>query len=150
MDVRILGPLEVRDGERVLPLGSARRRALLAVLLLHPNEVVAADRLIDELWGERPPGTAPKIVQNYVSALRKVLPAEILATRAPGYVLELDPGVVDAVRFEQLAAAGSSALAGGEPREAARLLSEARRSPTSRALPPRRPRPRGSRAFASA
>src|SRR3954447_25676237 len=91
MDVRILGPLELRDGDRLLDLGSSRRRALLAVLLLHPNEVVAADRLIDELWGESPPGTAAKIVQNYVSALRKELPSGALATRAPGYVFALLP-----------------------------------------------------------
>src|SRR4051812_31933264 len=125
MDVRILGPLELRDGDRLLDLGSSRRRALLAVLLLHPNEAVAADRLIDELWGESPPGTASKIVQNYVSALRKELPAGALATRAPGYVLEVDPGSIDAVRFEQLAASGRAALGRGDAAAADRLLAEA-------------------------
>src|SRR5690242_9991009 len=114
MDVRILGLLEIRDGGRLLDLGSSRRRALLAVLLLRPNEVVAADLLIDELWGESPPGTASKIVQNYVSALRKELPAGTLGTRAPGYVIELDPEALDAARFERLAAAGRAALGRGE------------------------------------
>ena len=73
MEFRILGPLEVVEHNRVLSLGDGRHRALLALLLLHPNELLSADRLIDELWGSSPPPTAPKMVQGYVSKLRKEL-----------------------------------------------------------------------------
>jgi DNA-binding SARP family transcriptional activator len=73
MDYRILGPLEVRDGDRLLGLGGDKQRALLAVLLLRRNEVVSADRLIDDLWGESPPARAVRTLQVYVSRLRKTL-----------------------------------------------------------------------------
>ena len=58
MRFRILGPLEVRDGMRTVPLAAAKHRALLGALLLHPNEVLSIDRLVDELWGERSPAAA--------------------------------------------------------------------------------------------
>src|SRR5215218_597418 len=92
---RILGPLEVLDDHgRPLALGGAKQRALLAVLLLHAGQVVSADRLIDELWGEDPPDTARSVVQVYVANLRKVLePARLkrtasslLKTQPPGYL----------------------------------------------------------------
>ena len=70
MRFRILGSLEVLDGQQTVRLGAAKQRALLAVLLLHANEPVSTDRLIDELWGERAPATADKLVQGYVHALR--------------------------------------------------------------------------------
>ena len=73
IDFRILGPLEVGEGEQRLPLGGQRQRALLALLLLHANEVVSRDRLIDEVWGEEPPATVDNAVQVYVSRLRKLL-----------------------------------------------------------------------------
>ena len=79
MDFRILGPLEVRDGDRRLALGGARQRALLALLLAHANEVVSSDRLIDELWGDEPPES--KALQVAVSRLRKVLGPDV-----PGHV----------------------------------------------------------------
>ena len=69
----MLGPLEVLDRGQDLPLGSGRQRALLVLLLVHPNEALAVDRIVDELWGESPPATAAKIVQIYVSQLRKAL-----------------------------------------------------------------------------
>ena len=75
MEFHILGPLEVVRQGRALEIGAGKQRTLLAVLLLHANEVVSTDRLIDELWGEQAPATAPKIVQGYVSRLRKVLDA---------------------------------------------------------------------------
>src|SRR5215218_9852943 len=75
MDYRILGPLEVADGDRPVAVGGDRQRAVLGYLLLHRNEVVASERLVDELWGERPPPTAGKILQNYVSQLRRALGA---------------------------------------------------------------------------
>jgi DNA-binding SARP family transcriptional activator/DNA-binding beta-propeller fold protein YncE len=127
MEFRILGPLEVCEDGRPLPLGGGRQRALLALLLLHRNEVVATERLIDELWGERPPETVAKVLQGYVSQLRRVLehdggePRRLL-TRPPGYLLRLEPGELDAERFEQLVAQARRAFAGGEPAEAAECL----------------------------
>ena len=73
MEFRILGPTEVLDGGRPLPLPSGRGRALLALLALHAGEPISADRLIDELWGEDPPPTARTVVQGLVSRLRRVL-----------------------------------------------------------------------------
>ena len=73
MDFRILGPLEVLDEGRAVALGGSKQRALLAVLVLHANETLSTDRLIDELWGEHPPATAAKTVQVHVSRLRKAL-----------------------------------------------------------------------------
>src|SRR5437763_7702850 len=97
-EFRILGPFEVqRDGHAVaLPAG--KPRGLLAVLLLHRNEVVSVDALVEALWAE-PPATAAKNVQVYVSHLRKALGKGALLTRPPGYVLRVDTGRVDADRF---------------------------------------------------
>jgi DNA-binding SARP family transcriptional activator len=120
MEFRILGPLEVCSEGRELSLGGAKQRAVLAVLLMHRNEVVSTDRLIDELWSDRPPATAAKVVQVYVSQLRKALRGRhardeadsILVTLAPGYyVLRVEPGELDADRFEQLVDEGRRALA---------------------------------------
>ena len=112
-----------------MEVGRGRRRALLAVLLLHANEVVSSDRLIDELWGERAPATAPKILQSYVSQLRKALADEgggsILVTRSPGYALQLEPGELDADRFVTLLAKGRAAMAAEAADDAATLLREA-------------------------
>src|SRR5262245_2722060 len=76
MEFHVLGPLEVVRQGRTLELGTGKQRTLMAVLLLHANEVVSSDRLIDALWGEQAPATAPKIVQGYISRLRKALDAE--------------------------------------------------------------------------
>src|SRR5262249_3451210 len=106
MEFRILGPVEVVEGGRAVPLGPSKQRALLALLLLHVNEVVSRDRLIYDLWGERAPRTSATSLHTYVSRLRKVLEAEnateprLLLTRAPGYLLALDPDQVDLKRFE--------------------------------------------------
>src|SRR5436190_6053136 len=102
MEYRVLGPLEVRDGERSLPLAGAKQRALLALLILNANHVVSRDRLIDELWGDDPPDTARTMVQVYVSRLRKLLPDGVLVTQPPGYVLRVDPDELDLERFERL------------------------------------------------
>jgi DNA-binding SARP family transcriptional activator len=102
MEFRLLGLLEVVEQEHVLSLGAGKQRALLAILLLHANEVVGTDRLLDELWGESPPATAGKSIQLYVSRLRKELGEGRLVTRAPGYVLRVDPSELDAARFERL------------------------------------------------
>jgi YVTN family beta-propeller protein len=94
-------------------------------LLLHRGAVVSADRIADEIWGDRPPGTAIKTVQVYVSRLRKALGEGLLVTRGGGYVLEVEAEQVDADRFERLAAEGREALERGEPAIAARTLTEA-------------------------
>jgi DNA-binding SARP family transcriptional activator/class 3 adenylate cyclase len=131
---RILGPLEVLDDDgRPLVLGGAKQRGLLAILLRHPGQVVSADRLIDELWGEDPPDTARSVLQVYVANLRKVLePARarraaggVLRTRPPGYLIEVGPDELDLGRFERLAAEGRAALAAGEADNAAGLLRSA-------------------------
>jgi DNA-binding SARP family transcriptional activator len=121
MEFRLLGPLEVADRDRSLALGGVKQRSLLAVLLLHANEVVSTDRLIDELWGGEPPATAPKSVQVYVSKLRKEIGEGRLVTRAPGYVLRLGGSERDLARFEQLVAEARRAA----PEAAARKLREA-------------------------
>ena len=72
VEFRVLGPLEVSQDGRVLPLGGAKQRALLAILLVRANQVVSTDALLDELWGERPPDSATNMVQGYVSRLRKL------------------------------------------------------------------------------
>jgi YVTN family beta-propeller protein len=125
LEFRILGPLEVVAQGRALALGGAKQRALLAVLLLHRREVISTDRLIDELWGARPPATALKTVQVYVSHLRKALGVELLLTRGGGYVLAAEPEQVDLDRFEELAAEGRRALEAGEHRRASKALREA-------------------------
>jgi DNA-binding SARP family transcriptional activator len=121
MDFRLLGPLEVRAEGRALPLGGPKQRAVLAMLLLHPGEVVSTDRLIDELWGERPPKTVDAYIQNCISRLRTALGREVIETRRPGYVLHADPSSIDAVRFER-AVEAARAL---EPPERAAALREA-------------------------
>ena len=113
MEFRLLGPLEVAEHDRSLALGGVKQRSLLAVLLLHANEVVSADRLIDELWGDAPPPTAAKSLQVHVSRLRKELGEGRLATRAPGYVLHVDPSELDLARFEQLVGEARTADPGG-------------------------------------
>ena len=102
MEFRILGPLEVLDGQQTVRLGAAKQRALLGVLLLHANETVSSARLVDGLWGERPPPTAEKLVQGYVHALRKTLGAGVVVTRAPGYELRVEAGSLDVQEFERL------------------------------------------------
>jgi DNA-binding SARP family transcriptional activator len=121
MEFRLLGPLEVVDGERQLALGGVKPRSLLALLLLHANEVVSTDRLIDELWGDEPPATAVKSVQVHVSRLRKELGEDRLLTRAPGYVLRVSPSELDLATFEQLLAEAH----GADPESQASTLREA-------------------------
>ena len=122
MEFRILGPLEVVDGGRLLPLGGAKTRALLALLLLNANEAVSSERLIDELWDERPPPTAAKILQNYVSQLRKTLGEGRLETRGRGYALRVAPGELDADAFEAFLAEARNA---SSAEHAARKLGDA-------------------------
>lgn len=122
IEFRILGPLEVVDEGRPISAGVGRQRKLLAILLLHPNEVVSSDRLIEELWGERPPATVGKALQNHVSQLRKLLGREALATEPPGYSIRIDREQLDAARFERLV---SEARANADPAEATATLDDA-------------------------
>ncbi len=110
VEFRILGPLEVRDGDRLVPLGGARQRAVLALLLTRANEVVSRDWLIDELWGERPPESAVNVLQTYVSHLRKALSADLLVTRTPGYMIRVERDELDLYRFEDLATEADGAV----------------------------------------
>jgi YVTN family beta-propeller protein len=142
MDYRILGSFEVWVDDRLVGLGGEKPRALLAILLLHHNEVVSADRLIDDLWGESPPETASSTLRAYVSRLRKALgpngasPSEepesapavngrVLLTRDRGYLLAVAPGELDLECFRDLAERGRDALAAGRTAEAATVLREA-------------------------
>ena len=129
----ILGPLEAtRDAEPV-DLGAAKQRALLAILLIHANQVVPIDRLIDDLWGASPPPTAGSALQVYVSALRKALepdrparaPATVLVTQAPGYLIRVGVQQLDLLQFETLVGQGRAALGAGGAADAARLFSDA-------------------------
>ena len=121
MEFRVLGPLEVRAGGGPVVLGGERQRAVLAVLLLSANRVVARERLIQDLWGELPPESAVATLQTYVSRLRKLLPDGALLTRSPGYVLAVDPEEFDLLRFESLVAQARKA----DVAEGAQLLREA-------------------------
>ena len=123
VDFRILGPLEVARGDRLLELPGRKQRALLALLLIEPGHVFAADRLIEELWHEQPPPGAEKTLRSYVSRLRAALAFDALvATRSGGYALEVDAGRIDAQRFQGLLAGGEEALARAAPDVAAERL----------------------------
>ena len=127
MDYRILGPLEVVDGTAPIQLTGGRQRALVALLLIHRNDVVSSERLIDALWGEAPPPSAPKALQNAVLQVRRALGPEAgsLRTERGGYVLRVAPGELDAERFAALADAGREALERGDAAAAADELRQA-------------------------
>jgi DNA-binding SARP family transcriptional activator len=125
MEFGILGPLEARDGDRRHALGGPKQRAVLALLLLHANQVVTSERLIDQLWGEEPPGTVKVVLQGYISSLRKELGAATIATRASGYVIELEPDQLDLHRFEALLADARAATGASDPESAAAALRQA-------------------------
>jgi DNA-binding SARP family transcriptional activator len=132
MEYEVLGPLEVRRQGGQVALGPAKQRALLAILLVHANELVSSDRLIEELWPD-PPETAANTLQVYVAKLRKALeperprgaPGELLVTRAPGYVLRVEPDELDAHRFQNLLVEGREAREANDPATAADRLHEA-------------------------
>src|SRR5438874_1902681 len=124
----ILGPLEAHDGERRLELGGSRQRRLLAILLVNRNELVSADRLIEDLWGGEPPPTAAKSLQAHVSRLRKALGGNgRVLTQSGGYTLAVGPDDVDATRFERLFADGRERFAAGDAEGAAAGLADALR-----------------------
>jgi DNA-binding SARP family transcriptional activator len=127
LQFRILGSLEVSDGSGALPLHGPKERALLAYLLLHANQVVPTERIIDDIWGDEPPRTVASVLHVYVSRLRKVLNENDgagtgLFREQTGYVLRIEDEQLDLHRFESLAHAGKQLLASGDPQAAAREL----------------------------
>ena len=122
MEVRLLGPLELADGGRLIAYGGARQRAVLALLVLHANQVVPSERVLLELWGEDAPPGAANALQAAVSRLRRALPEGRLVTRPPGYLFRAFADEVDLGRFERLLAQGRQALADGAAAEAAETL----------------------------
>lgn len=126
LEFRILGPLEVVAEGRPLNLSGIKQRALLAILLLEANRVVSVERLVELLWGEEPPETAPNVLQVYISQLRKAMepdgvPYRVLISRSPGYLLHVGPDELDAMRFERLLEKAADA----QPQEAGAILREA-------------------------
>jgi predicted ATPase/DNA-binding SARP family transcriptional activator len=129
IEFRILGPLELRADGRVLPLGSPKQRALLALLLVHANETLSRDRLIEELWAEAAPATVESAFHSYLSRLRRLLESagagEMLVREQHGYRLRIEPEQLDADRFEHLLSDGSDALGAGNAALAAERLGQA-------------------------
>jgi DNA-binding SARP family transcriptional activator len=128
VEFRILGPLEVLDDGVPVPLGTLKERIVLAVLLLHANEIVSRERLIDELWGASPPPTAKKAISVYLSKLRKTLARdgeEAIAAAPGGYRITIDPERLDAARVQRLVADAGERAASGEVDAAGELLREA-------------------------
>ena len=128
MRFRLLGPLEIRAGEDWLGIGAPKWRSVLAVLLINSGQIVPADVLINEVWGDAPPAKAGNLISIYVLRLRRLLgdtDSTLLVTRAPGYLLRLAPDDTDAQAFEALVREGRRAYAAGDPERAAALLAEA-------------------------
>jgi len=129
IDVHLLGAFEVTSDERIVEIGSVKQRALLAILVVNRNRAVSLDALAEELWGEKLPSSVSVSVQSLVSRLRRHLAtaggndARLRASGA-GYVLELDASMVDACRFEDLAARAREASV-DDPRAAVPLFRQA-------------------------
>src|SRR5438105_4091275 len=121
VEFRVLGPFEVRVEGRPLDLKRPKQRSLLALLLLHAGEVVSTDRLVEDLWAGKPPKAAVGSLQNLVSDLRKELGRDVVRTRQPGYVLDVNPDQVDLHRFQRLVA---QAAEGGDAERRSTLLRE--------------------------
>jgi basic membrane lipoprotein Med (substrate-binding protein (PBP1-ABC) superfamily)/DNA-binding SARP family transcriptional activator len=136
---RILGPLEASAGDVQADLGSPKARTVLAVLLLHHDEVVPVDRLVEAVWGDRPPRTAEHSIQVYVGELRRAFERSgleaTIETRRPGYLLAFDGEHLDAERFETLAREGERRLHDGETEEGLATLERALEVWTGRPLP---------------
>jgi basic membrane lipoprotein Med (substrate-binding protein (PBP1-ABC) superfamily)/DNA-binding SARP family transcriptional activator len=128
MDFRILGPLQVVVDIDPVDLGPPKQRALLAALVLHPNEIVPTDQIIEWLWAGEPPRTAQHSVQIYVSELRKLLAngdVSMIETRPPGYLLNVGPEAIDAARFEAMVDRSRALLHSGDPAAMAEMLRDA-------------------------
>lgn len=121
VEFSILGPLEARAGGEPVPLGGPKQRALLTMLLLEAGRVVPLDRLVDSLWSGEPPATAVASLQNFVAQLRKALGPDTIETRAPGYLVRLEPEQLDLARMRRLVDEARAS----EPVRRAELLDEA-------------------------
>jgi DNA-binding SARP family transcriptional activator len=122
---RILGPIDVSVGARPVPVGGRRSRALLAILLLTPGEVVSSERLADGIWGDHAPPSAHHLVQVYISQLRAALDGSAaIVTREPGYLIDVEPSRIDAWRFERLVE-DERATESRAPQDTIRALEEA-------------------------
>ena len=125
VEYRALGPLEAVVDDRPASLGGRVQRAVLGALLLHANQPVSLDWLVDAVWGEMPPPSAAHAVSVYVSRLRKQLGAEAIGRTSQGYVLRVAPGQLDLERFEELVGQARQELAGDDALRACELLDEA-------------------------
>ena len=126
MEIRVLGPVELVAEDGPVRLGAPKQRRLLSALVVHAGEACSADLLLDAIWGSSPPASAAKLLQTYVSQLRKALPAPArIRTRGAGYALELELEWLDAARFERLLSQGRAASREGNPALAASLLRRA-------------------------
>jgi WD40 repeat protein/DNA-binding SARP family transcriptional activator len=125
LEVILLGPVEVRRDASAVQLGGPRQRALLAVLALHANHVVATEQLTSELFGVDAPETSVNALQVAVSRLRRLLGEGVIETRQGGYLLHLPPSRLDTACFERLVAEGRTLLADGDPVTAAAVLRQA-------------------------
>ena len=130
MDFRLLGPFEVWEHGYPLPLGARRQRAILALLALHPREVLSTDRIVEEIWGEDAPPSAVRTVHAYISRLRSCLRegsdadarSAVIVSREPGYLLQIDPDQIDAARFENGVLQAAALMLDGDPRKANEVL----------------------------
>jgi DNA-binding SARP family transcriptional activator len=102
IEFRLLGEIEARHGGEPVDLGHARQRCVLVTLLVEANSVVQVDQLLDRVWGERVPSKARESLYSYLSRLRQALPDIEIVRRSGGYVLNVDPDVVDLHRFHRL------------------------------------------------
>jgi predicted ATPase/DNA-binding SARP family transcriptional activator len=125
MEIRVLGPIELAGKEGAVPLTAEKQRRLLAALAARAGAACSTDVLIDALWGASPPGSVEKLLQVYVSQLRKLLQPALIRRRGSSYALELDGSSLDAVRFERLLEEGKAASKSGNPRLAVSLLRRA-------------------------
>jgi DNA-binding SARP family transcriptional activator len=133
LEYRVLGPLEALRDDETLGLGGAKQRALLAILLMQANRVVATDELIERLWPDRAPGKPETAIQGYVSELRKALEPlhragaafEVLVTEPNGYRIRVEPNALDSERFAHLLSEGREALTRKHPQDAAAMLAKA-------------------------
>jgi DNA-binding SARP family transcriptional activator len=138
MEFGVLGPLSLRAGGAVITPTAPKPRQLLALLVLHANQIVAARAVVHELWSDNPPRSAQTTVQTYVLHLRKLFAAglrrplasvssDLLVTKVGGYELRVEPEDLDVYRFERLTRAGRAALNEEDYGQAATVLGEALR-----------------------
>ena len=139
IEVSLLGPLEVRTGNRTSAIAGVKLQSLLGLLALAVPHGVTDDRLIDELWGDDPPANPANALQALVSHLRRLLGRETLVRHGNGYALRVDPQAVDAVRLEQLVHDGLALSAAGDHTAAATTLPRRRRSRPRTARSPSSP-----------